>query len=137
MPDTVTVASFRTRAEAELAALALEGAGIPYLIQSAEGMLHGPLGPGADIRVPRSAESAARDLLSDVTAGDAAEPELPPRRLVALGTWSEADLTSILARLDAASVPYVVEHDADDLTGRTVFVRREHQLPAGRALKRA
>ena len=137
MTDTVIVASFRTRAEAELAALALDGAGIPYLIQSAEGMLHGPLGPGADIRVPRGAEEEARDLLADVADEPASGADQPPRRLVALGTWKEADLDGVLARLDDADVPYVIEHPHGDTAHCTVFVRREHQLPAGRALRRA
>ncbi|MEX0690612.1 MAG: hypothetical protein WD934_10670 [Gemmatimonadales bacterium] len=132
MTDTVVVATFRTRAEAELAALSLQGAEIPYLIQSAEGMMHGPLGPGAQIRVLSAAAPAARELLGELAA-DA--PEAATRRLVALGTWREADLDPIVARLDGVDIPYVIEHAGDATGPCTVFVRREHQLPAGRALR--
>ena len=136
MHETVVVASFRTRAEAELAALSLNGAGVPFLIQSSEGMMHGPFAPGAEIRVPASAAAAARDLLQDVTDASALGAEAP-RRLVALGTYPESELGSIVERLDAVHVPYVIEHPEGDATSCVVFVRREHQLPAGRAIHRA
>ena len=59
MEDLVEIANFMTKTEAEAAAGLLRNAGIPYLIQSQEGMLHGPIGPGASIYVaPEMAEHA-------------------------------------------------------------------------------
>lgn len=130
MTDTVVVAEFRTRAEAELAALALDGAGIPYLIQSGEGMLHGPLSPGAQIRVLAEAADHARDLLADVN-----EPAGPrSKRLRAVGMFEGPALDDVLRALDGVGIPYVLNHEA---AGTAVFVRAEHELPAGRALRRA
>lgn len=63
MTDTVRVANYHTRLEAELAARSLDGAGIPYVIESAEGMLHGPFGPGASILVRSDQAASARDVL--------------------------------------------------------------------------
>lgn len=63
MKDAVKLANFRTKTEAEAAAGLLKSAGIPYLIQSAEGMLHGPLFPGATIYVPPEALDHARSIL--------------------------------------------------------------------------
>ncbi len=57
------LANFRTRLEAEAAANLLKNAGIPYLIQSAEGMLHGPLLPGATIYVAPELADEAREVL--------------------------------------------------------------------------
>jgi hypothetical protein len=63
MKDVVKLANFRTKIEAEAAAVLLKNAGIPYLIQSAEGMLHGPLFPGATIYVAAQAAAHAREVL--------------------------------------------------------------------------
>jgi hypothetical protein len=57
------LANFRTRLEAEAAAVLLKNAGIPYLLQSAEGMLHGPLLPGATIYVSQELAQEAREVL--------------------------------------------------------------------------
>lgn len=57
------VANFRTKVEAEAAATILKNEGIPYLIQSQEGMLHGPLVPGATIYVAAAHAEIARELL--------------------------------------------------------------------------
>lgn len=57
------VANFRTKVEAEAAATILKNEGIPYLIQSQEGMLHGPLVPGATIYVAAADAETARELL--------------------------------------------------------------------------
>lgn len=54
MDSPVPIANYRTKAEAEMAGGLLDGAGIPYLIQSTEGILHGPINPGATILVSRS-----------------------------------------------------------------------------------
>jgi hypothetical protein len=72
MADRVKIANFRTKAEAEAAAGLLKNAGIPYLIQSAEGMLHGPFFPGATIYVAPELAPLARDVLG--LADDDPEP---------------------------------------------------------------
>lgn len=51
MDSPIEIASFRTKLEAEIAGGLLDSAGIPYLIQHSEGILHGPLSPGATILV--------------------------------------------------------------------------------------
>lgn len=65
MDGPVEIANFRTKLEAEIAAAVLEAAGIPYLIQSAEGILHGPINPGATILVSESAAAQARAVLGE------------------------------------------------------------------------
>ncbi|UCC83059.1 MAG: hypothetical protein JSW46_19240 [Gemmatimonadota bacterium] len=74
MKDAVELANFRTKTEAEAAAGLLKNAGIPYLIQSAEGMLHGPLFPGATIYVAPELLDEARDVLG-ITREDEEELE--------------------------------------------------------------
>ena len=63
MTETVPVANYRTKLEAEFAAGALAAASIPYVIQSMEAILHGPLGPGATILVRAEHAARARELL--------------------------------------------------------------------------
>jgi hypothetical protein len=63
MNDLVAIANYKTKAEAEAAAGLLKYRGIPYLIQSQEGMLHGPLFPGATIYVTSGLVRQARDIL--------------------------------------------------------------------------
>lgn len=63
MENLVEIANFKTKIEAEAAAGLLKNAGIPYLIQSQEGMLHGPFYPGATIYVTPEAAEQARELL--------------------------------------------------------------------------
>lgn len=63
--DLVKIANFRTKAEAEIAAGVLENEGIRYLIQSQEGMLHGPLTPGASILVSAEDAEEARELIGE------------------------------------------------------------------------
>ncbi len=72
MDGPVEVANFRTKLEAEIAAGLLESAGIPYLIQSTEGILHGPISPGATILVSESAVAHARAVLGE---GEDAPPQ--------------------------------------------------------------
>ena len=74
MSDAVKLANFRTKTEAEAAAGLLKQAGIPYLIQSAEGMLHGPLFPGATIYVAPELLDKAREVFG-ITGEDDEEPE--------------------------------------------------------------
>ncbi len=71
MESPVQIANFRTKLEAEIAGGVLDSAGIPYLIQHSEGILHGPLSPGATLLVsPRLAAHA------QATLGQAVE--VPP-----------------------------------------------------------
>ncbi len=71
MESPVQIANFRTKLEAEIAGGVLDSAGIPYLIQHTEGILHGPLSPGASILVSPHLVAHAR-----ATLGEAVE--LPP-----------------------------------------------------------
>ena len=71
MESPVQIANFRTKLEAEIAGGVLDSAGIPYLIQHSEGILHGPLSPGATILVSPQLAAHAR-----ATLGEAVE--MPP-----------------------------------------------------------
>ncbi len=73
MDSPIEIASFRTKLEAEIAGGLLESAGIPYLIQHSEGILHGPLSPGAAILVSHHLAVQARAAL-----GTGAEIPPPP-----------------------------------------------------------
>jgi hypothetical protein len=63
MEDPLKIANFKSKAEAETAAALLQNEGIPSLIQSQEGMLHGPFYPGATLYVAPSAAERAREIL--------------------------------------------------------------------------
>jgi hypothetical protein len=63
MEDLVAIANFMTKTEAETAAGLLKNEGIPYLIQSQEGILHGPIGPGATIYVAPEMAAQAHEVL--------------------------------------------------------------------------
>ena len=65
MDKPVPIANFRTKWQAEAAAGLLENKGIPFVIQSTEGMLHGPINPGATILVSESTAARAKKLLED------------------------------------------------------------------------
>lgn len=73
MSDLVAIANFQTKAEAEMAGGLLEAAGIPFVIQSTEGILHGPINPGATVLVGDAAAAHARAVLGK-PPGDA-QPE--------------------------------------------------------------
>ena len=73
MHGPVPIANFRTKIEAEMAGTLLDNAGIPYVIQSTEGILHGPINPGATILVSGEAEADARVVLGKPPAAD--QPE--------------------------------------------------------------
>jgi len=62
---TVPVANFRTKMRAEMAGGLLDEREIPYVIQSGEGILHGPIMPGATILVSASVFDEARQILAD------------------------------------------------------------------------
>lgn len=64
-PEPVVVAHFRTRLEAESAGGLLAHAGIPFLLQSAEGIGMGPLPQGASLIVRADQADAAREVLAD------------------------------------------------------------------------
>ncbi len=61
--ETVVVATFRSRLDAEIAAGLLQEAGIPYVIPSAEGIGVCPLPPGASLLVTRDRLQEARTVL--------------------------------------------------------------------------
>ena len=63
--DLHAAKNFRTHLEAELAGKILDDEGIPYLIQSQEGLLHGPLSPGATIFVSEALLERAKIVLQD------------------------------------------------------------------------
>ena len=63
----ISIANFRTKLDAEIAGGLLDNAGVPYIIQSQEGMLHGPIMPGATILVSAEDEDQARQILSDAS----------------------------------------------------------------------
>ncbi len=73
MNSPIEIANFRTKLEAEIAGGILESAGIPYLTQHSEGILHGPLSPGAAILVSHHLAVQARAAL-----GIGAETAPPP-----------------------------------------------------------
>ena len=129
MTDTVPVVNFRTRLEAEVAAGLLRGAKMPYVIQSSEGMLHGPLGPGATIFVRLEDVDYARELL------DGSDPETAgeARAVLLASTATRADADDTAKRLDDAGIPYLTR-SAGGRISTHVFVRREHVDRALRAL---
>ncbi len=73
MTNPVTIARFRTRLEAESAGGLLEAAGIPFVVQSPEGMGLGPLPQGASLLVRQDQAVRARRLLEE--AGVVGDPE--------------------------------------------------------------
>jgi hypothetical protein len=60
MDDTTAIANFRFRRQAVMAGGLLENAGIPYVIQSAEGSGFGPLPAGATILVKQAGKDDSR-----------------------------------------------------------------------------
>ena len=65
MDDKVAVGNFRTKLNAEIAAGLLANQDVPFLIQSTEGMLHGPIAPGATLFVPSKLAKRAEQILVD------------------------------------------------------------------------
>lgn len=124
----VPVRNYRTRLEAELAAMFLAQADIPSVIQSTEGMLHGPLGPGATVLVRVDQVSAARAVLD----GSAAEDRATPYRWI---LRAGDPVRRACARLDALAIPYLLTPAADGR--RILFVRPEHAQRARRVLGRS
>jgi hypothetical protein len=97
--DIIPIANFRTRLEAELAARLLDGAAVPYVINSSEGMFHGPLAAGATILVRADDVELAREALG----GD--EPKTPPR-VVRVATCPSGEAAArVRAALHAVGIP--------------------------------
>jgi hypothetical protein len=97
--DIIPIANFRTRVEAELAGRLLDGAAVPYVINSAEGMFVGPIGPGATLLVRADDVDLARDALAG------GRPATAPR-VARVATCPSAEATSrVRAALDAAGIP--------------------------------
>ena len=65
MNQSVVLANFRTRLDAESAGGLLTHAGIPFVVQSAEGMGMGPLPQGASLIVRQDQVESARQLLAE------------------------------------------------------------------------
>jgi hypothetical protein len=130
--DVIPIANFRTRLEAEAAARLLDGAAVPYLINSPEGMAHGPLGAGTTIMVRAEDVELAREVLS---APDAAGPA----RVVRIATCPTAD-ASIRVReaLQAAGIA-ALSTVVPDGTGErhAVFVPVAYAARARRVIQTA
>ncbi len=130
MSDTVPIANFRTRMEAEVAAGLLLAGEIPYVIQSAEGMLHGPLGPGATIFVREDDVGEARELLD---GSDPGPEEERARAVLVASTATAEDADGTIKRLDGVGIPYLTR-SAGGRHSLHVFVRSEHADRARRVL---
>jgi hypothetical protein len=131
MTDVVPIANFRTRLEAELAARLLEGAAVPYVINSQEGMAHGPLGDGATILVRADDVDVARELLSG-------QRTPAPPRVVRVATCSDqAEADRLRATLRAAGIPALSAADPDEPRSerQSVFVPAAHATRARRAIE--
>lgn len=133
MTDIIPIANFRTRLEAELAARLLEGAAVPYVINSPEGMLHGPLGDGATILVRAEDVELAREALG-------AEAPRKPARVVQVATCPNGEAAErVRAALTAVGIPAlstVVPGEAGpDRHG--IFVPAAHAARARRTIQTA
>lgn len=74
MTETVKLANFRTKVDAEIAGGLLDNADVPYVIQSQAGMLHGPMSVGATLLVSKEDLERAAAILADVgITGDDSE----------------------------------------------------------------
>ncbi len=119
MHDPHPVANYRTKLEAEVAAGFLQTEGIPFVIQSAEGMLHGPLGAGATILVRVEDVAEARAIL----LGEDEHDEPPPSRTVKVASSGDPEAIEMLrGRLDRGGIKSLARID---LSSTSVYVRRE------------
>jgi hypothetical protein len=73
--DLTPIANFRMRVEAELAARVLDGAHIPYVVESTESMQLGPVGAGTTIFVRPQDVGTARRLLDEPDPAGQASPD--------------------------------------------------------------
>lgn len=128
MTATVPVGNYRTKLEAEFAATILAGADIPYVIQSMEGLLHGPLGPGATILVRAEQAADARELLASLKA----EPSRRTRAVRLAQCENRDESGALQRRLEEAGIPFFVRTDAP---GEEIYVPREHATRARKLLR--
>ena len=130
--ETVAIANYRTHMEAEVAAGFLVNAAIPYLIQSAEGMLHGPFGTGATILVRAEHAALARGILVD----DDSDTESTAPRAVRIASFATGeDAQGAMRRLDDAGLRYLTK-TMERASRLDIFVRREHADRALRIIRR-
>lgn len=127
MTDTVAVANYRTRLEADVATRFLDAAGIPYVVNSAEGMLYGPLGTGATILVRAADADLAREalLMGRESGGDSRGATLIARLPDSAGEHRTLEV------LREGGVPVLLRAEAGYVE---VWVRREHADRAARLL---
>lgn len=133
MTDIIPIANFRTRLEAELAGRLLEGAAVPYVINSPEGMFVGPIGPGATLLVRADDVDLARDAL----AGE--RPATAPQ-VARVATCPDVEAASrVRAALHAAGIPAL--STAIQAPGgaerHAIFVPAPHAARARRAIQTA
>jgi hypothetical protein len=131
--DVIPIANFRTRLEAELAARLLEGAAVPYLINSPEGMAHGPLADGATLLVRAEDVELAREVLGTV-------PPTATARVVRIATCPDAAASGrVREALQAAGISALSTAVRDDPGGErhAVFVPAAHAARARRVIQTA
>lgn len=133
MTDVIPIANFRTRLEAEMAAQLLEGAAVPYVINSPEGMAHGPLSGGATIMVRSEDVELAREVLATPDPGGAA-------RVVRIATCPSTDAAvRVRNALRAAGIFALstVVPGATDPERHAVFVAVAYAARARRVIQTA
>lgn len=131
MTDVIPIANFRTRLEAELAAQLLDGVAVPYVINSPEGMAHGPMGDGATILVRAEDVELAREALGASDVG--------PARVVRIATCPTADASlRVREALQAAGIS-ALSTAIDEGAGErhAVFVPVAHSARARRVIQTA
>jgi hypothetical protein len=131
--DVIPIANFRTRLEAELAARLLEGAAVPYVINSPEGMAHGPLGDGATLLVRAEDVELAREVLGTV-------PPAATARVVRIATCPTAAASGrVREALQAAGISALSTAVRDEPGGErhAVFVPVAHAARARRVIQTA
>lgn len=131
MTDVIPIANFRTRLEAEMAAQLLEGAAVPYVINSPEGMAHGPLGDGATLMVRSEDVELAREVLSTAEAGG-------PPRVVRIATCPTAEASvRVREALQVAGINALSTVVEDDGERHAVFVSVAYAARARRVIQTA
>lgn len=134
MTDVIPIANFRTRLEAEMAGQLLDGAAVPYVINSPEGMAHGPLGNGATIMVRAEDVELAREVLSPPETGG-------PPRVVRIATCPTTEAAKrVRQALQAAGIVSLSTLTPDDSEGEGrhgVFVSMAYAARARRVIQTA
>lgn len=133
MSDVIPIASFRTRLEAELAARLLEGAAVPYVMNSSEGMLHGPLAGGTTLLVRAEDVELAHEVLGS-------RDRMAPLHIIRVTTCTTREAAARVRRalaragLAALSSEYT---GTDKATRHAVYVASHHADRARRVVQRA